>query len=72
MIVGILVLLFVGFNLLSHFIYIRLDGMMCGFFPLPRLPVVTIFWRCAKNPALNQANSLLKIMSVIKGGLEVV
>src|SRR5512139_1708897 len=32
MVVGILMLLFIGFNRLWHFVYIRLDAMMCGFF----------------------------------------
>ena len=38
MVVGILMLLFIGFNRLWHFVYIRLDAMVCGFFQLPRLP----------------------------------
>ena len=33
MVVGILMLLFIGFNRLWHFTYIRLDAMLCGFFP---------------------------------------
>jgi hypothetical protein len=37
---GILMLLFIGFNRLWHFTYIRLDPMMCGFFHLTLLPVV--------------------------------
>ena len=32
MVVGLLVLLFIGFNRIWHFIYIRLDAMLCGFF----------------------------------------
>ena len=34
MVVGILMLLFIGFNRLWHFTYIRLDGMLAGFFDL--------------------------------------
>ena len=34
MVVGILMLLFIGFNRLWHFTYIRLDAMLCGFFRL--------------------------------------
>ena len=45
MVVGILMLLFIGFNRLWHFTYIRLDAMLCGFFQLTKLPVATTFWR---------------------------
>ena len=38
MFVGILMLLFIGFNRLWHFTYIRLDPMLCGFFRLRCLP----------------------------------
>jgi hypothetical protein len=34
-----LMLLFIGFNRLWHFVHIRLDAMVCGFFHLTRLPV---------------------------------
>ena len=45
MVVGIFMLLFIGFNRLWHFTYIRLDAMLCGFFRLTKLPVATTFWR---------------------------
>ena len=32
MVVGILMLLFIGFNRIWHFTYIRLDAIICGFF----------------------------------------
>ena len=41
MVVGILMLLFIGFNRLWHFTYIRLDAMICGFFRLTCLPVAS-------------------------------
>jgi hypothetical protein len=31
MVLGILMLLFIGFNRLWHFVYIRLDARVCGF-----------------------------------------
>jgi hypothetical protein len=43
--VGILALLFTGFNRLWHLVYIRLDAMVCGFFQLTRLPAASTFWR---------------------------
>jgi hypothetical protein len=66
MLMGILMLLFIGFNRLWHFTYIRLDAMICGFFQLTRLPVASTFWRYVDNLGINQAKSLLNIMSVLR------
>jgi hypothetical protein len=66
MVVGILMLLFIGFNRLWHFTYIRLDAMLCGFFRLTKLPVASTFWRYVDSLGINQANSFLKIMSTLR------
>jgi len=66
MVVGILMLLFIGFNRLWHFIYIRLDAMLCGFFHLSQLPAASTFWRYVDSLGINQAESFLKIMSVMR------
>ena len=66
MVIGILMLLFIGFNRLWHFTYIRLDAIMCGFFQLTRLPAASTFWRYVDNLGINQAHSFLKIMSVLR------
>jgi hypothetical protein len=66
MIVGILILLFIGFNRLWHFTYIRLDAMICGFFSLRRLPDASTFWRYLDSLEINQARSFLKIMSFLR------
>jgi hypothetical protein len=66
MLVGIVMLLFIGFNRLWHFTYIRLDAMLCGFFRLTRLPAASTFWRYVNSLGINQANSLLKIMSILR------
>lgn len=66
MVVGILILLFIGFNRLWHFTYIRLDALVCGFFKLTRLPAASTFWRYVDSLGINQANSFLKIMSIIR------
>ncbi len=66
MVVGILMLLFIGFNRLWHFTYIRLDGMLCGFFRLTRLPAASTFWRYVNSLGINQAKSFLKIMSIVR------
>ena len=62
MVVGILMLMFIGFNRLWHFTYIRLDAMLCGFFRLTKLPVASTFWRYVDSLGINQANSFLKII----------
>jgi len=66
MVMGILMLLFIGFNRIWHFTYIRLDAMVCGFFQLTLLPVASTFWRYVDSLGINQANSFLKIMSVLR------
>ena len=66
MVVGILMLLFIGFNRLWHFTYIRLDAMLCGFFRLTKLPVATTFWRYVDSLGVNQASSFLKIISILR------
>jgi hypothetical protein len=66
MIVGILMLMFIGFNRLWHFSYIRLDALVCGFFRLNKLPAASTFWRYMDSLGINQANSLLKIMPILR------
>ena len=66
MVVGILMLLFIGFNRLWHFVYIRLDALVCGFFQLSCLPVASTFWRYVDSLGINQANSILNTMSVLR------
>jgi hypothetical protein len=66
MVTGLLMLLFIGFNRIWHFTYVRLDAILCGFFRLPVLPVASTFWRYLDSMGLNQAQSLLKIMDVLR------
>jgi hypothetical protein len=66
MMVGILMLLFIGFNRIWHFVYIRLDAMLCGFFKVTRLPAASTFWRYVDSLGINQANSLVKVMSILR------
>jgi len=66
MMVGILMLLFIGFNRIWHFVYIRLDAMLCGFFRVTRLPAASTFWRYVDNLGINQAKSLLNVMSILR------
>jgi len=66
MVVGILMLLFIGFNRICHFVYVQLDAMLCGFFSLEKLPVVSTFWRYVDSMGINQGKSLLTVMSVLR------
>jgi hypothetical protein len=66
MMVGILMLLFIGFNRIWHFVYIRLDAMLCGFFNLSRLPAASTFWRYVDSLGINQGKSLLKVMRILR------
>ena len=59
-------LLFIGFNRIWHFVYIRLDAMLCGFFRVTRLPAASTFWRYVDNLGINQAESLLNVMSILR------
>jgi len=66
MVVGILMLLFIGFNRIWHFAYVRLDAILCGFFRLTRLPAASTFWRYIDSIGLNQGKSFLKIISILR------
>ena len=66
MTVGILMLLFIGFNRIWHFVYVRLDAMLCGFFKLTRLPAASTFWRYVDSLGINQGRSLVLVMSILR------
>ena len=66
MVAGILMLLFIGFNRIWHFTYFRLDAILCGFFRLTKLPAASTFWRYLDSLGINQAKSLLKLMSSLR------
>jgi len=66
MMVGILMLLFIGFNRIWHFVYVRMDAMLCGFFSVTRLPAASTFWRYVESLGINQAKSLLKVMRILR------
>ena len=66
MMTGILMLLFIGFNRIWHFVYVRLDAMLCGFFRVTRLPAASTFWRYVDSLGINQGKSLLKVMEILR------
>jgi hypothetical protein len=66
MVAGLLMLLFIGFNRIWHFSYLRLDAMLCGFFRVVCLPVASTFWRYVNSMGINQGQSLLKVMAKLR------
>jgi hypothetical protein len=66
MVLGLLMLLFVGFSRLHHMTYIREDAMMCGILGVRRLPAVSTFWRYLASLNLAQGQALLKIMGILR------
>jgi hypothetical protein len=66
MVTGILMLLFTGFNRIWHFTYLRLDAILCGFFRVTKLPVASTFWRYLDSLGINQAQSLMKLMGILR------
>jgi len=66
MVVGIILLLFIGFTRIGHFSYIRFDAMLCRFLQVVCLPVVSTFWRYVNSLGINQSRSLLVVMSVLR------
>ena len=66
MVKGILMLLFIGFNRLWHFSYIRFDSILCGILNVVCLPVASTWWRYLDSMGINQAVSLLNVMSRLR------
>jgi hypothetical protein len=66
MVLGIIMLLFIGFNRLWHFLYIQLDPMVCGILGVDKLPHATTFWRYLDSLGINQARPLFKIMAAMR------
>jgi hypothetical protein len=61
MMLGMLMLLFIGFQRLWHFTYIRGDAMLCGILRVTMLPAVTTFWRYLCSLSIMQSQSLLRL-----------
>ena len=61
MVLGILMLLFIGFQRLGHFTYLKGDSMLCGIMKVKALPVVSTFWRYLRSLSIVQSASLLRL-----------
>lgn len=66
MVLGILGLMFIGFNRIWHFVYIGLEPMLCGIFNVKRLPVASTYWRYLDSLQINQAQAMLNIMKGLR------
>ncbi|MBE3140717.1 MAG: transposase [Thermoplasmata archaeon] len=66
MVYGILLLLFIGFTRVWHFLYIQFDAVVCGIFNRVKLPYVTTYWRYVDSLGINQGMSLLMVMSALR------
>lgn len=66
MVYGIIILLFIGFNRIWHFLYVRIDPMLCSIFNVARLPYVTTYWRYVDSLGINQGKALLDVMSALR------
>ena len=66
MVLGILVLLFIGFQRLGHFAYVRADPMVCGVLRVAVLPAVTTFWRYLRALTIVQSAALLRLGAALR------
>ncbi len=66
MMYAFLMLLFIGFTRVWHFIYIRIDPMITSILGLERLPHVTTYWRYLDSLGINQAKSFLRISAALR------
>ena len=66
MVSGLIMLLFIGFNRVWHFVYVQLDAMLCAIFKVVQLPYVTTYWRYVNSLGINQGQSLLRVMSALR------
>jgi len=66
MVLGILMLLFIGFQRLGHFAYVRHDAMVCGMLRVAALPAVSTFWRYLRSLSIVQSAALLKLGAALR------
>ena len=66
MVLGFILLLFIGFSRLWHFLYIQLDPMLSATLGVEKLPHASTFWRYLNSLGINQAEPLLKIAAAVR------
>ncbi len=63
---GLLLLLFIGFCRLHHFVYVCEDPMLLGILGMGQLPAVSTFWRYLQSIGHNQSLSVLRLMGALR------
>ena len=58
--------LFIGFDRIWHFTYVRMEAIICSFFRLSCLPVASTFWRYVDSMGINQGKSLITVMNILR------
>lgn len=66
MVLGMLLLLFIGFQRLGHFAYIRTDAMVSGVLRVAVLPAVSTFWRYLTSLGIVQSAALLRLGAALR------
>src|ERR1035437_5577334 len=66
MVLGMLMLLFIGFQRLGHITYVRTDAMVCGVLRVAVLPAVSTFWRYLTSLGIVQSASLLRLGAALR------
>lgn len=66
MLTGFLMLLFIGFQRLGHFEFIRQDPLVCGILKVAKLPVASTFWRYLRSLCIVQSESLLRLAAALR------
>jgi len=67
MVLGLLLLLFIGFQRLGHIAYVRTDAMVCGVLRVALLPAVSTFWRYLQALTIVQSAALLRLGAALRG-----
>lgn len=63
---GLIMLLFIGFCRLNHFVYVSEDPMLLGILGVKQLPAVSTFWRYLQSVGHNQGQSLLRLNAALR------
>jgi len=66
MMLAIVMLLFIGFSRVWHFLYVQLDPMLCSILGVEKLPHATTYWRYVNSLGINQAAPILEIAAAFR------
>lgn len=66
MVLGFLMLLFIGFARIGQIWFIREDPLVCGILGVGILPAISTFWRYLASLGLNQSRALLIISAELR------